>query len=188
MSIKADLHTHTCRSFDGRQTLEQLIAAAKAKGLEAPVAGQYVYNLLNRGIENEVVSMLQRFDMGLTTFNPLGGGMLTGKYRRGQAAPAAPAGNALVIGGENAIAGEDITYTYTATEAGTLTIEVRGPKFMSILEYLNVSYSVNGGAAVDIAVAAVTEIALNAGDVVTITVEANCQGMVNASWAAAPGQ
>ncbi len=35
MIIKADLHTHTLRSFDGRQTLEQLIAAAKAKGLDA---------------------------------------------------------------------------------------------------------------------------------------------------------
>ena len=66
-----------------------MILTAKSMGLEPPVAGQYVYNLLNRGIENEVVSMLERFEMGLTTFNPLAGGMLTGKY----AAGAMPAGS-----------------------------------------------------------------------------------------------
>lgn len=61
----------------------EMIMTAKAMGLEPPVAGQYVYNLLNRGIENEVVSMLEHFGLGLTTFNPLGGGMLTGKYAKG---------------------------------------------------------------------------------------------------------
>ena len=35
MTVKADLHLHTLRSHDGRHSLEQLIAAAKAKGLDA---------------------------------------------------------------------------------------------------------------------------------------------------------
>ncbi len=35
MIIKADLHTHTDRSNDGRQSLSALVAAAKAKGLQA---------------------------------------------------------------------------------------------------------------------------------------------------------
>lgn len=35
MKIKADLHTHTVLSFDGRQTIEQLTGAAKTKGLQA---------------------------------------------------------------------------------------------------------------------------------------------------------
>lgn len=35
MIIKADLHTHTVRSFDGRQSPDQLVAAAKKKGLQA---------------------------------------------------------------------------------------------------------------------------------------------------------
>lgn len=35
MIIKADLHTHTLKSFDGRQNLTQLVAAAKARGLQA---------------------------------------------------------------------------------------------------------------------------------------------------------
>lgn len=75
-------------NFCGWEVCE-MIMTAKAMGLEPPVAGQYVYNLLNRGIENEVVSMLERFELGLTTFNPLAGGMLTGKY----AAGAMPAGS-----------------------------------------------------------------------------------------------
>lgn len=35
MKIRADLHTHTNRSFDGRQSIEQLTAAAKKQGLQA---------------------------------------------------------------------------------------------------------------------------------------------------------
>lgn len=35
MNIKADLHTHTDASIDGRQTLSELIAAAKKRGLDA---------------------------------------------------------------------------------------------------------------------------------------------------------
>lgn len=69
-------------NFCGWEVCE-MILTAKSMGMEPPVAGQYVYNLLNRGIENEVVSMLERFQLGLTTFNPLAGGMLTGKYAAG---------------------------------------------------------------------------------------------------------
>jgi len=100
-----------------------------------------------------------------------------------EAAPAA-AGNTLVMG-ENAFAGEDATFTYTATEAGTLTLEIRGPKFMSILDVLNVTYKINDGEAVDIAVGAVVPVTLNANDVISISVVTNCQGMVIASWEAA---
>lgn len=47
MKIKADLHTHTVLSFDGRQTLNQLTAAAKAKGLQAvAVTDHGVYSAL----------------------------------------------------------------------------------------------------------------------------------------------
>ena len=101
-----------------------------------------------------------------------------------EATPAA-SGNALVMG-ENAIAGEDITFTYTAAEAGTLTLEIRGPKFMSVKDVLNVSYQIGNGEAVTLANGSTTPITLNAGDVITITVVANCQGMVVASWEATP--
>lgn len=43
MIFKADLHTHTCRSIDGRQTLEQLISAAKEKKLDAVAITEHDY-------------------------------------------------------------------------------------------------------------------------------------------------
>jgi len=47
MKIKADLHTHTVRSFDGRQTLEQLTAAAVDRGLQAVAVTEHgVYHPL----------------------------------------------------------------------------------------------------------------------------------------------
>lgn len=47
MIIKADLHTHTDRSNDGRQSLDALVAAAKAKGLQAvAVTDHYLFSAL----------------------------------------------------------------------------------------------------------------------------------------------
>ena len=43
------------------------------------------YNLLYRAIETELLPAAQAFGVGAVVFNPLAGGMLTGKYRRGEA-------------------------------------------------------------------------------------------------------
>ncbi len=43
------------------------------------------YNLLYRAIEAELLPAAQAFGVGAVVFNPLAGGMLTGKYRRGEA-------------------------------------------------------------------------------------------------------
>ena len=43
MIIKADLHTHTDASIDGRQTLPELIAAAKKRGLDAIAVTDHNY-------------------------------------------------------------------------------------------------------------------------------------------------
>lgn len=43
MTIKADLHTHTDASIDGRQTLRELIAAAQNKGLDAIAVTDHNY-------------------------------------------------------------------------------------------------------------------------------------------------
>lgn len=43
MTVKADLHLHTLASLDGRHSLEQLIAAAKAKGLDAVAVTDHNY-------------------------------------------------------------------------------------------------------------------------------------------------
>ena len=47
-----------------------------------PAVVQLPYNLITRGIDEECVSFLQKMRLGMTVYNPLGGGMLTGKYSR----------------------------------------------------------------------------------------------------------
>jgi aryl-alcohol dehydrogenase-like predicted oxidoreductase len=46
-----------------------------------PVVTQVPYNLLARGIEQELLSFTGEMDVGVTTYNPLAGGLLTGKHR-----------------------------------------------------------------------------------------------------------
>jgi aryl-alcohol dehydrogenase-like predicted oxidoreductase len=45
------------------------------------------YSLLNRGIERDMVPVLERYGLGLLPYYPLASGMLTGKYRRNEAIP-----------------------------------------------------------------------------------------------------
>lgn len=52
------------------------------------VSAQNRYSLLERGAEQEVVPACERFGLGLLPYFPLANGLLTGKYRRGEAAPA----------------------------------------------------------------------------------------------------
>ena len=49
---------------------------------------QAQYSLVSRDIEREYVPACARFGMGILPWSPLAGGFLSGKYRRGQAAPA----------------------------------------------------------------------------------------------------
>ena len=46
-----------------------------------PVVTQNVYNLITRGIEQELVPFLREFNLGLTVYNPLAAGLLTGKHK-----------------------------------------------------------------------------------------------------------
>ena len=57
---------------------------AKFSGFAAPVTLQPQYNLLMRDIELEVVPACLDAGIGLLPWSPLGGGWLTGKYRRDQ--------------------------------------------------------------------------------------------------------
>ncbi len=43
---------------------------------------QMMYSLLGRGIEHEVLPMMERYGLGLTAWSPLAGGFLSGKYTR----------------------------------------------------------------------------------------------------------
>ncbi|MBR6322935.1 MAG: aldo/keto reductase [Lachnospiraceae bacterium] len=50
----------------------------------APVVTESVYNLITRGIEDEMVPFLNEYKMGLTVFNPIAAGLLTGKHTGGK--------------------------------------------------------------------------------------------------------
>ena len=51
------------------------------------VSIQPLYNALNRSIEMEILPLCATEGLGVIVYNPQAGGMLTGKYRRGQPLP-----------------------------------------------------------------------------------------------------
>src|SRR6478736_8432822 len=61
---------------------------ARSAGLERFVSVQNRYSLLDRTVEAEVVPACETFGLGLLPYFPLEYGLLTGKYGRGQGAPA----------------------------------------------------------------------------------------------------
>lgn len=71
--------------------------------LRAIVAAQPGYNMLWRGMEREVLPVCREEGIGIIAFSPLGQGVLTGKYRLGQPAPAGSrgAGNEHLLRPEN---------------------------------------------------------------------------------------
>lgn len=75
-----------CSNFDGWQVADADWTARTA-GHERFVSVQNHYSLLNRDLEKEVAPACERFGLGVLPFFPLEYGLLTGKYRRGEAAP-----------------------------------------------------------------------------------------------------
>lgn len=61
---------------------------ARTSGLERFVSVQNRYSVLDRRIEAEVVPACERLGLGVLPYFPLEHGLLTGKYRRGEEAPA----------------------------------------------------------------------------------------------------
>ncbi|AQR63069.1 aldo/keto reductase [Brevundimonas sp. LM2] len=79
----------------------QLATLAKVHGMPGPVAVQFEYSLVERGVEAELIPVAEVFGMGLVPWSPLGGGFLTGKYSRddsanrsGKSVPSLPDGKA----------------------------------------------------------------------------------------------
>jgi aryl-alcohol dehydrogenase-like predicted oxidoreductase len=68
-------------NFTGWQ-LTKLVQLANALGLAAPVTLQPQYSLIVREIEWEIVPAVQDAGMGMLPWSPLGGGWLSGKYKR----------------------------------------------------------------------------------------------------------
>ena len=61
---------------------------ARTRGFTRFVSAQNEYSWLERGIESSLVPALEHYGIGLLPYFPLASGLLTGKYRRGQAPPA----------------------------------------------------------------------------------------------------
>ena len=57
---------------------------AQMKGWEPLISLQPQYSILARDIEVEIVPVCQRFGLGIIPWSPLAGGMLTGKYKKGE--------------------------------------------------------------------------------------------------------
>jgi aryl-alcohol dehydrogenase-like predicted oxidoreductase len=55
---------------------------AQERGWHAPYVSQPMYNLLARGIEQEYLPMCRQFGVSTVVYNPLAGGLLTGKHRQ----------------------------------------------------------------------------------------------------------
>jgi aryl-alcohol dehydrogenase-like predicted oxidoreductase len=67
--------------------LVESLWAAKELGLNRFICEQPPYNLLDRRVERELLPMARTYGFGVIPWSPLGGGLLTGKYRRGEEPP-----------------------------------------------------------------------------------------------------
>ena len=68
-------------SYSGSQIVEAQWAS-RERNLERFVTEQPPYSILTRGIEEDVLPTIQRHGMGSLTYSPLGGGWLSGRWRK----------------------------------------------------------------------------------------------------------
>lgn len=73
-------------NFSGWQ-LQKAIDLSRRRGWEPFTSLQPLYNLLDRSTEWELIPVCLNEGLGVIPWSPLRGGWLTGKYRRGMAAP-----------------------------------------------------------------------------------------------------
>ncbi len=69
-------------NYSGWQ-VSQMLWIAEKNNWKAPRITQPMYNLLARGIEPEYLPMAKEFGVSTVVYNPLAGGLLTGKQKRG---------------------------------------------------------------------------------------------------------
>jgi len=76
-----------CANFAAWQVADAM-GVARALGLEPLISVEPEYSMLKRAIEKELLPCCRRYNLGILPYFPLASGFLTGKYRRGQPAPA----------------------------------------------------------------------------------------------------
>ena len=70
-------------NYSGWRTAQAATWQRAVPGRAPLVSNQVRYSLLDRGIEREVVPACLELGLGILPYSPLGGGVLTGKYRGG---------------------------------------------------------------------------------------------------------
>lgn len=75
-----------CSNFAGWQLMKALSISEKCCW-EKFVSLQALYSLVSRDLEYDLIPLCLDQGLGILVFSPLGGGFLTGKYRRGQSRP-----------------------------------------------------------------------------------------------------
>ena len=73
-------------NFTGWQLMKSL-AVSETNGFEKFVCLQPQYSLVERNIEREILPICVEEGLGVIPWSPLGGGFLSGKYRRGEEPP-----------------------------------------------------------------------------------------------------
>jgi aryl-alcohol dehydrogenase-like predicted oxidoreductase len=66
--------------------IEEADRVARERGLTRFVSAQNHYSLVERDVEDEILPACERLGIGMLPYFPLASGLLTGKYRRGEAA------------------------------------------------------------------------------------------------------
>ncbi len=85
-----------CSNFSAWE-LALSLGASEHRGLTRFISAQPRYNLLARDIEAELLPLCRHQGIGVMTYNPLAGGLLTGKYQSGEAPPP---GTRFTLGGQ----------------------------------------------------------------------------------------
>ncbi len=75
-----------CSSFRTWELCEALWTA-RTLNLNSFISVQPPYNLLEREIEEDLVPLCRRYNVGIIPYHPLAAGFLTGKYRQGEPIP-----------------------------------------------------------------------------------------------------
>jgi aryl-alcohol dehydrogenase (NADP+) len=65
----------------------EAVHLCRSLGVPPPIAVQPMYNVVNRQVEHDLLPCSSHLGLGVVTFSPLARGILTGKYRPGEAPP-----------------------------------------------------------------------------------------------------
>ena len=75
-----------CSNLSAAQ-LDEAQRVASRNGLASFISCQDEYNLLERGVEKDLLAAMRKYGLGLLPYFPLASGLLTGKYKHGAPLP-----------------------------------------------------------------------------------------------------